>query len=61
MFVLQHTPVFPTSLADMRDMLRIVASAPRDENQVDREAFVDQKPHETVIVWTGRRVRRTGL
>jgi hypothetical protein len=30
---------------------------PGDGNQVDREAFVDQKPHDTAMVSRPRRVR----
>jgi hypothetical protein len=48
-------PVFPAGLAGMGDMLGIMAGLPGDGNQVDAEAFVDQKPHDTVTVSSLRR------
>jgi hypothetical protein len=43
-----------------RDMLRFMAGLPGDGDQVDAEAFVDQKPHDTAMVSSRRRPRRTG-
>ena len=40
---------------------RVSCELPGDGNQVDREAFVDQKPHDTAMVSRPRRVRWTGL
>jgi hypothetical protein len=42
--VARDVPVFPPGLADMRDVLGVVTRLPGDGNQVDAEAFVDQKP-----------------
>jgi hypothetical protein len=53
-------PVLPAGVADMRDMLGLVASFPGDSNQVDAEAFVDQKPHDTAMSSSFRRPRRDG-
>jgi hypothetical protein len=36
---------------------RVGCELPGDGNQVDREAFVDQKPHDTAMVSRPRRVR----
>ena len=36
---------------------RVGCELPGDRNQVDREAFVDQKPHDTAMVSRPRRVR----
>ena len=36
---------------------RVGCELPGDGNQVDREAFVDQKPHDTALVSRPRRVR----
>jgi hypothetical protein len=44
----------------MRDVLSFMAALPGDGDQVDAEAFVDQKPHDTAIVSRRRRPRRTG-
>ena len=59
--VTDHVPVFPAGLADMRDVLSVMARLPGDGNQVDSETFVDQKPHDTAMVSSLRRVRRTGF
>jgi hypothetical protein len=53
--VAHDIPVFPPGLADMRDMLGVMASLPGDGNQVDAETFVDQKPHDTAMVPSLRR------
>ena len=36
---------------------RVGCELPGDRNQIDREAFVDQKPHDTAMVSRPRRVR----
>jgi hypothetical protein len=59
--VADDVPVFPPGLADMRDMLGVMARLPGDGNQVDAETFVDQKPHDTAMVSSLRRARRTGF
>ena len=43
-----------------RDMVRFMAGLCGDGNQVDAEAFVDQKSHGAAIARSGRRARRTG-
>ena len=54
-------PVFPAGLADMGDMLSVMARLPGDGDQVDAEAFVDQKPRETAMASIRRRDRCTGF
>jgi hypothetical protein len=44
----------------MRDVPGFMAGFPGDGDQVDGEAFVDQKPHGTVMASSRRRPRRTG-
>jgi hypothetical protein len=39
----------------------VMARMPGDGDQVDAEAFVDQKPHDTAMVSRRRRVRCSGL
>ena len=58
--VARDIPVLPARAADMRDMLGFMAALPGDGDQVDAEAFVDQKPHDTAMVSSRRRPRRTG-
>jgi len=53
--VAHDVPVFPAGLADMRDVLGLMASLPGDGDQVDAKTFVDQKPHDTAMVSTRRR------
>jgi hypothetical protein len=52
--------VLPAGTADMRDVLGFMAGSPGDGDQVDAEAFVDQKPHDTAMVSSRRRPWRTG-
>jgi hypothetical protein len=59
--IAHDVPVFPALLADMRDVLGVMTRPPGDGNQVDAEAFVDQKPHDTAMVSTRRRTRCTGF
>ena len=59
--VAHDIPVLPAGAADMRDMLRLMAGLPGDGDQVDGEAFVDQEPHDTAMVSSFRRARRTGF
>ena len=42
----------------MRNVAGFMAGFPGDGDQVDAEAFVDQKPHDTAMVASRR--RRTG-
>jgi hypothetical protein len=44
----------------MRNVPGFMAGFPGDGDQVDAEAFVDQKPHDTAMVSSRRRRRRTG-
>jgi hypothetical protein len=41
-------------------VLGFMAGYPRGSDQVDAEAFVDQKPHDTAMVSSFRRLRRNG-
>jgi hypothetical protein len=45
----------------MRNVLGIMARLPGNGNQVDAEAFVDQKPHDTAMVSTRRRAACEGF
>ena len=58
--VAHDIPVLPAGAADMRNVLGFMAGFPGDGDQVDAEALVDQKPHDTVMVSSFRRPRRTG-
>ena len=58
--VARDIPVLPTRAADMRDVPGFMAALLGDGDQADAEAFVDQKPHDTAIVSSRRRPRRTG-
>jgi hypothetical protein len=42
-------------------MLGVMTRLPGDADQTGAQAFVDQKPHDTGMVSTRRRARRTGL
>ena len=53
-------PVFPAGPPDTGDVLGFMAGYPRDSDQVDAEAFVAQKPHDTATVSSLRRLRRNG-
>lgn len=57
--VARDIPVLPARAADMRDVAGFMAGLPGDGDQVDAEAFVDQKPHDTAMA-SRRRPRRTG-
>jgi hypothetical protein len=59
--VTHDIPVFPSCPADIGDMLGVMARLPGDGNQVDAEAFIDQKPHDTAMVSTRRRARCEGF
>jgi hypothetical protein len=59
--VAHDVPVFPAGLADVCDVLGVMAGLPGDGNQVDGEAFVDQKPHDTAMVSSLRRPRCIAL
>jgi hypothetical protein len=48
--VARDVPILPAGPADMRDMPGFMAGPPGDGNQVNAEAFVDQKPHDTAMV-----------
>jgi len=58
--IAHHIPVFPAGAADMRDVMSFMAGLPGDGDQVDAEAFVAQKPHDTATVSSLRRLRRNG-
>ena len=58
--VARNIPVLPASPANARDMSGFMAGFPGYSDKVDGEAFVDQKPHDTVIASSSRRLRRTG-
>jgi hypothetical protein len=45
----------------MGEVLSVMPRLPGDGNQVDAEAFVDQKPHDTAMVSTRRRARCEGF
>ena len=53
-------PVFPAGPADTGDVSGFMAGYRGDSDQVDAEAFVDQKPHDTAMVSSFRRLRRNG-
>ena len=53
--VARDVPIFPAGLADMGDVLGVMACLPGNGNQVDAETFVDQKPHDTATVSSLRR------
>ena len=59
--VARDVPILSPGAADMRDVAGFMAGLPGDGNQVDREAFVDQKPHDAATVSSLRRAWRTGL
>jgi len=59
--VAHDIPVFPSCPADMGEVLSVMPRLPGDGNQVDAEAFVDQKPHDTAMVSTRRRARCEGF
>jgi hypothetical protein len=44
----------------MRDVAGFMAGSPGDGDEVDGEAFVDQKPHDTAMVLSFRRPRCSG-
>jgi hypothetical protein len=44
----------------MGDVLGFMAAFPGNSDQVNAEAFVDQKPHDTGMVSSFRRLRCTG-
>ena len=58
--VARDIPVLPAGPADMGDVLRFMAGLPGDGDQVEAEAFVDQKSHDTAMASSFRRPRRTG-
>ena len=58
--VSRDVPVFPAGLADPGDMLGFVSGDVRDRDQIDAEAFIDQKPHQASAAASLRRIRRTG-
>ena len=58
--VAHDIPVLPARAADMGDVAGFMAGFSGDGDQVDGEAFVDQKPHDTAMVASRRRPRRTG-
>jgi hypothetical protein len=45
----------------MRNVLGFMARLPGGGDQVDAEAFVDQKPHDSAMVSIRRRARCTGF
>jgi hypothetical protein len=57
--IAQDIPIFRARPADMRDMVSFMAGLRGDGNQVDAEAFIDQKSRGSVIVASGRRERWT--
>jgi hypothetical protein len=58
--VAHDIPVLPARAANMRDMPCFMAALLGDGDQADAEALVDQKPHDTAIVSSRLRPRRTG-
>jgi hypothetical protein len=58
--VARDIPVLPARAANMRDVSGFKAALLGDGDQADAEAFVDQKLHDTAIVSSRRRRRRTG-
>ena len=56
----QDVPVFPASPADVRDVARLVAGLSGNGSQMNAEAFVDQEPHGSAMVWIRRRRLRAG-
>ena len=59
--VARDVPVFPPGLADVCNVLSVMARLPGDGNQVDGKAFVDQKPYDTAMVSIRRRARCEGF
>jgi hypothetical protein len=58
--VAHDIPVLPARAADMCDVLGFMSRLPGDSDQVDAEAFIDQKPHDIAMVSSFRRPRFTG-
>ena len=44
----------------MGNMLGVVARPPGDRNQIDSETLIEQKPHDTAMSASRRRLRRIG-
>ena len=42
----QDVPVFPPSLADVRNVTRFVACFGRNSHELNAETLINQKPHE---------------
>lgn len=59
--VARNIPVFPTGLADMRDMLRIMAGFPGNFDKADAKALVDQKSHDAAMLSIRLRARWNGF
>ena len=59
--VAHDIPVLPPCSSDMGDVLGVMTCLPGNGNQVDGETFVDQKPHDTVMVSMRRRARCEGF
>jgi hypothetical protein len=58
--VAHDIPVLPACAADMRNVPGFMTAFPGDGDQVDAEAFVDQKAHDIAMVSSRRRRWRTG-
>ncbi len=56
----QDIPVLPAGPADMCDVSGFMTRFAGNSDQVDAEAFVDQKPHDAAMASRRRRPRRTG-
>jgi hypothetical protein len=53
-------PIFPAGAADTGDVLGFMASFPGDSGEVNAEAFVDQKSHDTAMATSFLRLVCTG-
>ena len=58
--VSRDIPVLPGGFADTGNVMSFMAGPPCDGDQVDSEAFIDQKSHDTAIAASRRRDRCAG-
>lgn len=58
--VSRDIPVLPAGFADTGNVMSFMAGLPGNGNQIDGEAFVDQKSHDIAIAASRRRDRCIG-
>ena len=59
--IARHVLAFPASLADMRDMLRVITCLRGNPDRAGAQALVDQEPHDAAMLSTRRRAWCTGF